>query len=132
MMKFDSGSGIVGTVFAENRIVHRNGERLEKGFFEADNAIAYACIHSFIFVPLHNYKGRKNAVLQLYNKREGGIGKSDIKQLEMLRGVLGQIVENTLELSNALDYVVSAKSSTAFIYEQVSNDTQHEGLVCEV
>ena len=124
LMRFSSESGISGRVFSQNRVAYKNGDKLEHSFMIQDNIDSYSYISSFIFIPLLDIENKPIGVLQLYNKK-GGIDKEEVRELMLLQRVLGQIVECIIELSEALDFVVSAKFSTARIMEATDNNEEN-------
>jgi len=95
-----------------------NGEKLEKGFADLDNAEGCSLIHSYIFIPLYGIKGRKNGILQLYNKKEGDINKTDANGFELLQHMLGRLLDSIIELSGALDFMLTAKVAIANIMKE--------------
>lgn len=126
LLRFPSNNGISGTAFTEDKIITKCGEKLDK-FSDLDNVGAFATIKDCVFIPLHGAENKKVGVLQVFNKKEGTIDKNEIKSLSNLDHALAKIVQNTQELNEALDFMVSAKLSTAKILQHTSGtlDSEH-------
>jgi len=128
-LRFPANSGLSGRAFTNGKIIYQNGERLEREFNDLDNIAGFAYIRSFVFIPLYGCGNRKRGVLQLYNKLDGEISKEDVKEYKLLQHTLGLTLENAIELNEALDYVLCAKSVTAKIMEHTTTDKNRENLV---
>ena len=129
MVEFTASTGITGAAFSEKRIIYKNGESLEHSFEDIDNAVSYAYVKSYMFIPLFNIKGERVGVFQLYNKKNGDINETDMQGFCSIQKLLGLLIEHTMELNNALNFVVSAKSTTAKLIEHTSKDDNSEDLV---
>ena len=106
ILRFASDYGLSGASFSSNKILTKNGEKLEDGFFDPDNVSEFASIKSYAIIPLHGSHNKVIGILQLYNKKTGVIGRNDIKMFKQLQKTLGRILKYVLELSNTLDYLL--------------------------
>eukprot|EP00826_Nyctotherus_ovalis_P040007 TRINITY_DN3891_c0_g1_i3.p1 TRINITY_DN3891_c0_g1~~TRINITY_DN3891_c0_g1_i3.p1 ORF type:complete len:186 (+),score=26.07 TRINITY_DN3891_c0_g1_i3:1295-1852(+) len=125
VLKFDVGSGVSGKAFGEDKIIVKNGYRLENEFADLDSLSCYGNVKSFAFIPLHNLYGQKVGVLQLFNKKEKDIDGGDIKLFKSIQGIYGQLAENIMEFNDALDFYINARNVANNIAQQTSlNDSQ--------
>ena len=122
MMKFPCDSGMSGTAFKEERVIFLNGKKLETNLSDLDNTGSYCTIHSFAFIPTYGINNKKNGILQLYNKKIGSITKNDLKEYSIMQSILGRILDNVMELNEALDFMLLAKLTMAKI---INNTTFH-------
>ena len=126
---FDTNLGITGTVFTENCAIYKNGQRLEKNFTSIDNICCHSSINSYLFIPLLNIEGQKIGVLQLYNKKNEEIHKNDMNEFIVFQKIIGQLLDNVIQLNEALDYIMSAKSTVIKLYENISDSIKHDDFV---
>jgi len=120
IVRFNESSGVSGKAFSEDKIIIRNGDRLENSLFELDIFSSHRNIKSFAFIPLHNSNGQKVGLLQLFNKKGSDIDNGDLKLFRSIQMIFGQLIENTIKLNEALDFYLNAKNVTTAIAQDIS------------
>ena len=109
-LEFESDSGNSGLAFTKDRMVILNAkDHLELSFTDIDSVGNFTYVKSCAFIPLHNYEGTVVGVLQLYNKFEDEVTKTDIKIFKLMQDTLGRLLEAVIRLNDALDFMLEAK-----------------------
>jgi hypothetical protein len=122
-------AGLSGHVFTNDQVIYQNGKRLEKDFFHLDNPLLLSKVNSYAFIPVYGNTKKVIGILQLYNKITGSITVDDIKTLTPFQHILGAILENTLGMNEALDYMLITKCTIGKILKLIDPSDNNEKLV---
>jgi len=129
ILRFPTSLGLSGSAFSDNKIVARQGDRLERNFSDVDNVGTYAAIRDHIFAPLYGAGNKPIGVLQLYNKKSGTIDKGELRFVALLQKLLGRVVQTSVELNEAFDLMLGAKMIGARIVQHTLANADNETQV---
>eukprot|EP00826_Nyctotherus_ovalis_P044978 TRINITY_DN4913_c0_g2_i3.p1 TRINITY_DN4913_c0_g2~~TRINITY_DN4913_c0_g2_i3.p1 ORF type:complete len:197 (+),score=40.37 TRINITY_DN4913_c0_g2_i3:608-1198(+) len=109
LIKYPLGMGITGKVFEEGEHRISDSGKEEREFQNIDNPEFHKSIRNFIFIPIYKYDGKKNGVLQLFNKKEGDPSTDELNKIAPYQRLIGMLVESLIEFDKSVQIQVNIK-----------------------
>lgn len=120
MVRFPSALGISGTVCTNNKIIVRNTELSGKSLADVDNSANFTLVRNCAFFPLYGRDEKVVGVLQLYNKKDGEIEKTEVQSIKFYQKLFGVILQNTIEYNEAIDLMLCVRLTSNKLMDQVT------------
>lgn len=103
LARYADDIGITGRVFKEAEYVMSVKGKKEANFHEIDNMASYVEMSNFLFIPTYGFKSQKNGVIQLFNRKIGNPGESDLQSVKPYQKLVGMLIEGVMEANRIMN-----------------------------
>ena len=108
-MRYPDNIGITGKVFNKSDYIMSIKGKKEMNFNEIDNMTIHAELLNFIFIPTLGFKGQKNGIIQLFNKKIGVPNELDLKEIKPYQRLIGMLIEGVIETNRVMNIDINMR-----------------------